>query len=49
MNWLKIAVLTIDNREHCKNYAPLRPDFGAGSEALLEGFAVAVHKSDFDK
>lgn len=36
---MKIAVLTTDNREHCKDYENPAPWFGTAPEALLQGFA----------
>jgi glycosyltransferase involved in cell wall biosynthesis len=44
---MKIAVLTTDNRDHCRDYAKTSPYFGTAPEALLQGFAgisgVEVH------
>ena len=44
---MRIAVLTIDNREHYKKYDQPAPYFGTAPEALLQGFAqlkdVEVH------
>ena len=44
---MKIAILTIDNREHYKEYSKPVPYFGTAPEALLQGFAqlkdVEVH------
>lgn len=44
---MKVAILTIDNREHYGNYAKTAPYFGTAPEALLQGFAqlpeVEVH------
>lgn len=44
---MRIAVLTIDNREHFKKYDQPAPYFGTAPEALLQGFAqlkdVEVH------
>jgi glycosyltransferase involved in cell wall biosynthesis len=44
---LSIAILTIDKREHDRNYAEVAPSFGTAPEALLQGFAalpeVEVH------
>src|SRR5437763_6845067 len=36
---MKIALITTDNREHDRNYAPATPYFGTAPEALLQGFA----------
>jgi len=35
---LRVAFLTIDNREHFKDYSNPQPFFGAAPEALLNGF-----------
>ena len=44
---MKIAILTTDNREPCRQYDRPDPWFGTAPEALLQGFAqlpdVAVH------
>jgi len=44
---MKVAVLTIDNREHYRQYSKPVPYFGTAPEALLQGFAqlpdVEVH------
>jgi glycosyltransferase involved in cell wall biosynthesis len=37
---IKIALLTTDSREHCRDYDKDRPSFGTAPEALLQGFAV---------
>ena len=37
---LKIAFLTTDNRENFKEYELSTPYFGAGPEALLQGFGA---------
>ena len=36
---LSVAILTIDKREHDRNYAGAAPSFGTAPEALLQGFA----------
>lgn len=36
---MKIVQLTVDNREHFKDYTNPKPFFGTAPEALLEGFA----------
>ena len=36
---MKVALLTIDSREHFKDYGTPRPYFGTAPEALLQGFA----------
>jgi len=36
---MKVAFLTIDNRQHDRNYAAKVPYFGTAPEALLQGFA----------
>ena len=36
---MKIAILTTDNREHCRRYDLTQPQFGTAPEALLQGFA----------
>jgi glycosyltransferase involved in cell wall biosynthesis len=44
---LKIAIITTDNRQPCRDYAAVAPYFGTAPEALLQGFAgmpdVEVH------
>jgi glycosyltransferase involved in cell wall biosynthesis len=35
---MKIALLTTDVREHCKDYGNTQPSFGAAPQALLQGF-----------
>src|SRR4051812_28977783 len=44
---MKVAFLTIDSREHFKDYERPEPYFGTAPEALLQGFAdlpgVEVH------
>ena len=37
---MKVAILTIDNREHYRDYAAATPYFGTAPEALLEGLAT---------
>lgn len=37
--WMKIALLTTDNRQHYRDYTQPVPYFGTAPEALLEGFA----------
>jgi len=36
---MRIALLTIDSREHFKEYENPQPYFGTAPQALLEGFA----------
>jgi glycosyltransferase involved in cell wall biosynthesis len=36
---MRVAILTIDNREHYKDYACTTPYFGTAPEALLQGFS----------
>ena len=43
---MKIAIITTDNREHCRDYSAAIPSFGAAPEALLQGFA-ALHEHEF--
>jgi glycosyltransferase involved in cell wall biosynthesis len=44
---MKIAMLTTDNRDHCRDYSKSEPYFGTAPEGLLQGFAgmegVEVH------
>ena len=35
---LRLALLTTDNREDRRDYAPSRPWFGTAVQALLDGF-----------
>jgi glycosyltransferase involved in cell wall biosynthesis len=37
---MKLALITVDNREDSRNYSALSPYFGAAPEALLEGLAA---------
>ena len=37
---MKVAFLTTDNREECKDYGAAAPYFGTAPEALLHGFAL---------
>ncbi len=37
---LRVGFLTIDNREHFKDYSKPQPRFGTAPEALLEGFKL---------
>ena len=37
---MKVAFITMDNREHLKDYACPKPYFGTAPEALLQGFAA---------
>jgi glycosyltransferase involved in cell wall biosynthesis len=37
---MKIAILTLDKREHGKDYSNPTPGFGTAPEALLQGFAT---------
>jgi hypothetical protein len=37
---MKVAFLTTDNREECKDYGAAAPYFGTAPEALLQGFAL---------
>ena len=37
---MKVALLTIDNRENYRRYAEAQPFFGTAPEALLQGFAM---------
>lgn len=38
LTWMRVAILTTDNREQRKQYRKTTPDFGAAPEALLQGF-----------
>lgn len=37
---MKVALLTTDNREHCKDYAAATPYFGTAPQGLIDGFSM---------